>query len=780
MTDHIFALVGNPNCGKTTVFNALTGDNQHVGNWSGVTVEKRSGHYEYKGMAIEVIDLPGTYFLDVCNHQVAIDEYIARNFILSHATKWIVNIVDVSNIERNLYLTSQLLDVGLSVVVVLNRIDIAANKGIHINVSALSKQLGCPVHCVIGNKEKGIKDLKESLHNYFKNGLSIAKPLSLNNEIEAAINGLYPKICQLVSDKTTVRWTTIKLLEGEADQLQMITKSLQSTVQSSRIKLEQQFDADIDIIVADGRYTAISQIMEAIVINRDLIRHGFSERIDRILLHRLLGLPIFFGVMYLMFMFSVKIGSAFMDFFNILSGTLFVEGISHLLEQIDAPSWLIVLLANSVGGSIQTISTFIPVIVFLFLFLFLLEDSGYMVRAAFIMDRLMCALGLPGRAFVPMLVGFGCNVPAIMATRTLESQQDKILTIAMVPFMSCGARLSVYALFTTTFFPHTGQNVVFILYIIGILAAVLTGFLLKKFLFNGNVSPFIMELPDYHIPSPKQALMVTWDHLKRFLLRTGKIIIIVVVILNTLNSLGTDGSFGNQNTQFSVLSKIGQVLTHIFAPMGMTHDNWPAAVGLFTGILAKEAVVGTLHSIYTSIANNEANGMIDEDPPFDLIAGVYSALATIPENLVGLTSVTIEDPWRISFSDFNDLAMMEEIHTNGVMQRFFLSDSAVIAYLLMILLYTPCVSVLGVIFRESGLGWTCFVAVWTFFLGYSVATVYYQLSLITIQPLSTISWLFIITIAMIFFFFCMRRIGQRIALKSVPFAINSSRRSEYH
>jgi ferrous iron transport protein B len=614
-------------------------------------------------------------------------------------------------------------------------------------------------------------------------GLSAARPLSLGSEMEAGIKKLYPDVYQAVPDKTTARWATIKLLEGEADQLETMTVALQSAADSARMHLEQQCDTDMDIIVANGRYEIIGQIVEAVLINRGSISHGLSERIDRIVLNRILGMPIFFGVMYLLFMFSVNIGSAFIDFFDILSGTVLVDGVSHLLEQMSAPGWLIALLANGVGGGIQTVSTFIPVIAFLFLFLSVLEDSGYMARAAFVMDRLMRSLGLPGKAFVPMLVGFGCNVPAIMATRTLENQQDRMLTIAMAPFMSCGARLPVYALFAAAFFPSSGQNVVFTLYITGILAAVFTGLLLKKCLFSGEVSPFVMELPNYHMPSAKQVLMRTWDRLKAFLFRAGKAIVLVVVILNTLNSLGTDGSFGHQDTESSVLSKIGQTITPAFAPMGMTNDNWPAAVGLFTGILAKEAVVGTLNAMYTSIADEE-NGAVDESHGFDLMAGVNRALATIPENLAGLTSA-VTDPLGIGVGDLTDInAVAEEqdveVSTFGVMQRLFPSDSAVIAYLLMILLYTPCVAALGAIFRESGLRWTFFVAGWTFFLGYSVATAYYQLSLININPVSTMSWLSTIAAAMALFFLFMRRAGQRMAFKTESVTADGSRRSGCH
>lgn len=767
MKEHVFAIVGNPNCGKTTIFNALTGASQHVGNWPGVTVEKRSGRYQHNNQSVEVVDLPGTYCLDVVDDQVSMDERIARDFILAREARLIVNVVDASNIERNLYLTTQLLDMGLPVIVVLNMIDVAKDKGLKINAEKLSQQLGSPVHTMVASRDKGTVGLKELIHQCFIYGIEPAKPQSLGKSLEKAVSYLRESVANEIEDSSIARWVSLKLLEGEAGFVDQVSQGLMDRAAEARLQLEATYDAEMDIIVANGRYETISLIMQDTVKTSDTVSRGLTERIDRIVLNRLMGLPIFFGVMYLMFMFSVNIGSTFIDFFDILSGTIFVDGVSHLLENIGAPDWLTALLAKGLGSGIQTVSTFIPVIAFLFLFLSVLEDSGYMARAAFVMDRAMRFLGLPGKAFVPMLVGFGCNVPAIMATRTLENQQDRMLTIAMAPFMSCGARLPVYALFAAAFFPGSGQNVVFVLYLTGIMAAVMTGLMLKKCLFNGEVTPFVMELPSYHRPSVKHVLLRTWSRLKAFLFRAGKAIVIVVMILNTLNSLGTDGSFGHEDTRSSVLSKIGQTITPAFSPMGMSEDNWPAAVGLFTGILAKEAVVGTLNSMYTSIAEQD-NGTEAEAHDFDVMSGFDEALATIPANLSEVAS-SLLDPLGLSVGDLSNLESVAqdqevEVTTFDVMQRLFTSDAAVTAYLLMILLYTPCVAVLGAIYRESGLRWTLFVAGWTFFMGYSVATLYYQLSRISAQPVTALSWLSLIILAMVLMFLILRRVGQRMVI----------------
>ena len=776
MSDHVFAIVGNPNCGKTTVYNILTGARQSVGNWPGVTVEKRSGHYQHKGLAIEVVDLPGTYCLDVVDDQVSLDERIARDFILGREAELIVNVIDASNIERNLYLTSQLLDMGLPVVLVLNMMDVAAEKGIEIDPKALSRSLGCPVIPLVASRNQGIEEFKNLLDGCFRKGLSPAQPLQLNDSIESALSCLVDDVKNTRDEKSAVRWCAIKLLEGESDGFQHVPLELAEKARTERKRVETQLGEDIDILVASGRYDAISGIMKQVVKNAGELNHKLSERIDRVVLNRIVGLPIFFGVMYLMFMFSVNLGSAFIDFFEILTGTLLVDGPDHWLSAAGAPSWLVALLAQGIGAGIQTVSTFIPVIAALFLFLSVLEDSGYMARAAFVMDRLMRSLGLPGKAFVPMLVGFGCNVPAIMATRTLDNQKDRMLTIAMAPFMSCGARLPVYALFAAAFFPGSGQNVVFVLYIVGILAAVFTGLVLKRSLLGGETSPFVMELPNYHLPSIKHVLMRTWDRLKAFMLRAGKAIVIVVVVLNTLNSLGTDGSFGNQNTDRSMLTRIGQTITPAFSPMGMTQENWPAAVGIFTGILAKEAVVGTLDAMYSSIAADMNNSADLEEESFDLREGVLAAFASIPANISELTGA-FSDPLGLDVGDLADLdavADEQEVHmgTFSVMQSLFPSEAAVIAYLLLILLYTPCVAALGAIYRETGLGWTLFVSAWTFFLGYAVATLYYQFSLISVQPLVSLGWLAVIAVMMSLIFMIMKRAGGNMI--PLPVAVEAS------
>ena len=597
--------------------------------------------------------------------------------------------------------------------------------------------------------------------------LQLAPPLNLGEQLEQAIGVIESTLDEsaTLDSPLSQRWYALKLLEGDSIPLPDLTWQVVNVATQQRHIIEAALEEDLDIILASRRYDVVGHIMESVIRERGVASHRLTESIDRIVLNRVLGFPIFLGVMYLMFMFTINFGSAFIDFFDIFTGTLLVDGLGHWLNSVGTPAWAVTLLADGVGGGIQTVSTFIPVIAFLFLFLSILEDSGYMARAAFVIDRLMRFLGLPGKAFVPMLVGFGCNVPAIMAARTLDNEKDRLLTISMAPFMSCGARLPVYALFAAAFFPESGQNVVFILYLVGILAAIFTGLILKQSVLSGDSSPFIMELPNYHLPSVTQVLLRTWDRLKGFIIRAGKAIVMVVVVLNTLNAIGTDGSFGHQNTQDSMLSKIGQTITPVFAPMGMTEENWPAAVGLFTGILAKEAVVGTLDSMYGAIAASE-NPAPEGEVSFDLMAGIKEAVATIPANLSGLSS-TLTDPLGVQVGDLTDLdAVAEEqevtIGTFSVMADLFPSNAAVIAYLLMILLYTPCVAALGAIYRETSLGWTMFIAGWTFFLGYAVATIYYQLSLAAAQPAEALLWVVSLSLIMFIIVTLMKRMGATV------------------
>ncbi|MDY7012565.1 MAG: ferrous iron transport protein B, partial [Cyanobacteriota bacterium] len=563
--------------------------------------------------------------------------------------------------------------------------------------------------------------------------------------IEEALADLVPLV-QETRQRSDGRWVALNFLQYDHRVApELSTRDLVQRVAQHRHNIHQILGEDLDILVADSRYGLIQQICQEAAERQGEVNRPLSDRIDRIVLNRWLGVPIFLGVMYLMFLFTINISSAFIDFFDIAAGTIFVDGLGTALANLGTPGWLVALIADGAGGGVQIVATFIPVIGFMFLFLSLLEDSGYMARAAFVVDRLMRFIGLPGKSFVPMLVGFGCNVPAIMATRTLEHSRDRLMTIMMNPFMSCGARLPVYALFAAAFFPIGGQNIVFGLYLLGIAAAIFTGLVLKNTLLRGPVAPFIMELPPYHIPRFKGVLIRTWDRLKAFLFRAGKVIVLMVVVLGLLNSVGVDGSFGNQDSKNSVLSRVSQSVTPVFAPMGLERENWPATVGLFTGVFAKEAMVGSLDSLYSQLAREDNPTAAEEEEGFNFWGGMKEAAASIPANLADVPGALL-DPLGLNIGDTQNVevaAEEQEVETGtfGAMVKRFDGQAGAFAYLLFVLLYFPCVSATAAVYRETNLGWTIFVASWTTGLAYWVATAYYQAVTFARHPVTSLMWL---------------------------------------
>ena len=760
MSDYVIGVVGNPNCGKTTLFNALTGARQRVGNWPGVTVERKSGQYLHDGKRVEMVDLPGIYSLSAASP----DEEVARDYILSGAADLIVNIVDASNLERNLYLTVQLLEMNVPLVLALNMMDMARERRMEIDIDALARQLGCPVVSLVASKNKGVSGLKTVINQAAGRKKGSNAQVEYPPEIRDAIATLLPEISEIMQAKRAdPRWVALKLLEADPWATGQVSVETKRVLSRELEKIEIRLGEEADILVADSRYGLINLLVKESVKRGDRVSRTVSDRIDRVVLNRAWGIPIFLAAMYLTFMVTINVGGAFIDFFDILAGTIFVDGFGGLLSTIGSPQWLTAILAGGVGGGIQTIATFIPPIGFMFLCLCLLEDSGYMARAAFVMDRFMRIIGLPGKAFVPMLVGFGCNVPAIMATRTLENQRDRTLSVMMNPFMSCGARLPVYALFAAAFFPTGGQNMVFGLYVLGIGFAVLTGLVLKHTLLKGEITPFVMELPPYHLPTAIGVLLRTWERLKTFMFRAGKVILPVVVLLSFLNTLGTDGTFGNEDSEKSVLSAIGQSITPVFAPMGVSRENWPAAVGIFTGIFAKEAVVGTLDALYAQMDAGAEDG--EEETAFDFWGGIGEAFATIPDNLAGVADALL-DPLGISIGDVSNVetaAEEQEVQaaTFGAMVRLFDGRIGAFAYLLLVLLYIPCVAAIAAIYRETNLRWTLFACTWNAVLAYVAATLFYQIATIGRHPVGSLVWIAVFSALFAAVVFAMRFLGRK-------------------
>ena len=645
------AIAGNPNCGKTALFNALTGSRQHVGNWPGVTVEKKEGYFELGGRHIRVVDLPGTYAI----FANAEDERAAVDYLLSREADLIINIVDATNIERNLFLTSQLADMHLPMVIAVNMMDIAEHRGIVLDLQALSETYGIPCIPLSAVSDKSVMNFVGEMAHVLAAPMPLPKPMVYADKVEEAVKLLEPKVAPVAKLlNADDRWVALMYLGNEKS---YADKFAEAGVTIDKAEVTRLLGEEPEFAMAESRYSKSHEVAKA-VIESSRTKKTFSDKIDAVLLNRWAALPIFLVIMYLVFWIAVTIGSAFIDFFDVLFGAIFVDGLGYLLgDVLGCPSFVTAILADGVGAGIQTVSTFIPVIFFMFLCLSFLEDSGYMARAAFVADRFMRFLGLPGRAFVPMMVGFGCGVPGIMGSRVLESKRERFLTIFLVPFMSCGARLPVYALFAAAFFGKMAGTVVFLLYLAGVLFAIAYGLFLKKSLFQGQASNFVMELPPYHMPKFKSLMIHCWQRLRDYIWRAGKVITIAVAVLGFLNSFGivekmyvdVDGktteivqadegyqmvqeneageaenvalpegfvvdeskvvksnefTAGNGDSENSLLSVIGKAITPVFEPFGVEKENWPASVSLFTGLLAKEAVIGTMNSLYSMVGEN--------------------------------------------------------------------------------------------------------------------------------------------------------------------------------
>ncbi|MCG8454044.1 MAG: ferrous iron transport protein B [Spirochaetales bacterium] len=718
------AMIGNPNCGKTTLFNGLTGSNQHIGNWPGVTVEKKSGFLS-QFSEVEVLDLPGTYSL----HAGTDDEMVAREQVLYGESQLLLNVVDASHLERNLLLTMALLEMNRPMAIVLTMSDIAASQGIQIHEKSLSKILGVPVLAVNALDPNDIQKTAQLIHHSLNHPSTPPLPVSYPHSIQECLQNwnhqgmdFYQGVMILEEDQ-----------EAENQGIKNgIIKANEAKEQREELR-NKEGDAP-DILIATSRYDQIASVVRSAAKGKDKITHqkSITEKIDSVALHPWFGIPLFLVVIYLLFWTVTQVGGAFIDFFDILFGSLFVDGVGALLVRIGAPQWLQSLLAEGVGVGIQTVATFIPVIFSMFFMLSLLEDSGYMARASFVMDRFMRIIGLPGKAFVPMLVGFGCTVPAIMATRTLENRRDRYLTVFLTPFMSCGARLPVYALFGAAFFGARAGLMVFTLYLGGVFLAILTGLLLKKTLFKGEASHFAMELPPYHPPRLRPIMKRTWFRLKDFVTRAGQVIIIAVLVLSTLNSLGVDGSFGNEGQEKSVLATACRTITPVFSPMGIERENWPATLGLVSGLFAKEAIVGTMNSLYGQNANTDAVSGATPLPQFAPIQAIKDAVQSVQEAMKGL-GATLIDPLGLGIISTNEKSVSTTLETSegtfaALRASFDHNDARAYAYLIFVLIYAPCIAAMGAIIREIGPRFGALAVTYLTVLAWSTSTLFFQIA----------------------------------------------------
>ncbi|MBU8848093.1 MAG: ferrous iron transport protein B [Desulfobacterales bacterium] len=635
------ALAGNPNSGKTTIFNNLTGARQKVGNWPGVTVEKKEGRLRHKEYDLKIVDLPGTYSLT----PFSIEEITARDFILNENPDIVVNIIDASNLERSLFLAIQILELGRPALFVLNMADVAKAKGIKINEKKLSQLLGLPVVFTIGNKNKGIDNLVEAAIeeiNQFSKGKE-SRNIRYGLEIEGCISRVETEILESkINIDSVLRWNAIKILEDDKivktkfqDLSSRAAKKVFQTSEACRKRVYDLFEDDFEIVLTDDRYGVIAGIVKETVTNLAGKRIDMSRNIDLVLTDRFFGIPVFLFFIWAMFQLTFSLGAYPMEWIDMA-----VSALSAGLDKMLPPSMLKDLLLNGVIAGIGSVIIFLPNILILFFCIALFEDTGYMARAAFLMDRVMHTSGLHGKSFIPMLMGFGCTVPAIMATRTLESDKDRILTILMTPFMSCSARLPVYIVLAGSFFAEKAGTVIFSLYFTGIIIAILSGRFLRTLLFKGEDAPFIMELPPYRMPMLKSLMIHMWDRSKMFLKKMSGVILIGSILIwalssfprsisytvdydKKINALKSDYSqmiasaaaqeaeelnrqlsleledIENRKEQERVsnsyIGKIGKGLEPIFKPIGI---GWQASVALVTGFVAKEVVVSTMGVLY--------------------------------------------------------------------------------------------------------------------------------------------------------------------------------------
>ena len=586
----IFALAGNQNCGKTTLFNQLTGSNQHVGNFPGVTVERKDGVIRgHRDMT--VVDLPGIYSLSPYTNE----EIVTRDFLLNENPGGIINIVDATNIERNLYLTMQLLELNIPMVIALNMMDEVRSNGGTIKISKLQEELGVPVIPISASKNEGIDELIDKAVDTAVNR-KLPKRLDFcSGPVHRAIHA----VAHLVEDHAQrihvpPRFAATKLVEGDDPMLSKLdlSENEKDMVQHSVTEMEKELDTDREAALADMRYQFIEQLCADTVVKPQISKeHLRSLKMDSVLTHKYFAIPIFLMIMMSVFFLTFGfIGSFLSDLLSmgidaltsLVSDGLTAYGINPVVHS---------LLIDGVFAGVGSVLSFLPTIVVLFFFLSLLEDSGYMARVAFVMDKLLRKIGLSGRSFVPMLMGFGCSVPAIMATRTLSSERDRKMTILLTPFMSCSAKLPIYAMFTLAFFPHHRALVMICLYVMGILIGIISGLVLKSTVFHGKPVPFVMELPNYRFPSMKTVLLLMWDKAKDFLMRAFTVIFVATIIIWFLQTFDTRLNVVESSAD-SLLAQIGRLISPIFAPLGF--NDWRASTALITGFSAKEAVVSTL------------------------------------------------------------------------------------------------------------------------------------------------------------------------------------------
>ncbi len=611
------AIAGNPNSGKSTIFNMLTGSRQKVGNYPGVTVEKKEGQLSYKGYELNFIDLPGTYSLAT----YSLDEIVARNYLIEQEPDVVINVVDCSNIERNLFLTTQLMELDLNLILDFNMSDIARQKGLDFDLDQLSKLLQAPIVPTVGRKEQGAEELLDKIIEVSNKPGSRTHKVHYGSEIEDQINSIEQALLEHQQDLSgmyNLRWLAIKLLENDSEILAKIESAeIKKIAEESRNYLKKIYKDDPENLIADSRFGFISGACQETVQLTVEARHNYSDIIDAVVTNKILGLPIFLFLMYLVFQITFSLGQYPMDwletFFNWLSFTINTNWPFENMQGIRS------LITDGIIGGVGGVLVFLPNILILFAAIALLEGTGYMARAAFIMDRIMHKIGLHGKSFIPMIIGFGCSVPAIMSTRILENRRNRIATIMVIPLMSCGARLTIYALLIPAFFEKYRGLMLFAIYIIGILLAIVCCKILRKTLLKGESEPFVMELPPYRMPTAKSILLHTWHRGKMYLKKAGTIILAISIVLwFAANFPKPDKEQLQQVSEqegrkvaltHSVLGRLGKAIEPAIEPLGF---DWKIGTALVGATAAKEVFVSQMGVVYAVEGSDESNRTLRE------------------------------------------------------------------------------------------------------------------------------------------------------------------------
>lgn len=701
-------IIGNPNSGKTTMFNLLTHSHGDTGNWHGVTVEKQSKVVSVNRQQVVFIDLPGFYSI---RKDGSIDERHTSQFLLEQDYDVILNVIDITSFERALYTTVQLLEIGKPVVLILNKSESIKESQANAIQKVLSEILRIPVYLFSQNyKKKQIRAFTYSIvDTALRASYQAAAILSLHS-LYHSFTGDFEEVCSL-----NPNLSLYVFFQNIADEKKIgtIATVQQQFLQDLNLRFMKVAGEDVDLFLINIRYQIAQYLIQQINLEAEPVKtHDF---IDKVLLSRFIGLPIFACVMYAVFSSSIWIGELFKEPFGIIAAALCIDLPIDVLHYYNIHSALLEIILNGIGSGIKTVAEFIPVIGSLYIFLTYLEESGYLARTAFLMNRLFKKIGLHGNSFIPMIIGFSCNVPAIMATRVISNTRVRVATILMLPFISCSARLAVFIIFAGVFFPNDSKNLILALYLVGMFFAGITALLVSKLSSKKSLKhteDFIIELPDYQIPKLMKVISKTVYKLKSFVLGAGKLICVVCFILHVLHSFSFKGDVLVQDRHKSILVSISKSVTPIFNPIGVTNENWPATVGLITGLLAKEAVIGTLSSLYDT---DQYNDYINQNKFID---SIKEAAVMFKENLFG------------SQENSSNLAADGNVGVNDsirIVERYFSNSFQVLCYLVFILLYFPCISVFAVTKKEIGTTFAILSGLWTTSVAYSVSSCLYQI-----------------------------------------------------